>query len=216
MDKKLLRRKRGRPPQQSKIDIDHVLSIALRCYANKGYEGTRMNEIAEQAGCSKSLMNYHFNGKEDVWMQAVSKLGEKLHARYQRIEGYFKDLSGLVLMKALNRQFIYFSAEHPEFYKIVFHEMCNPSERTQWLLDEVLFPLHKMSELRMSTTKDGDDLLLGISHAHLFSLLIGAANVFFIHSYENKRLYGVDVFDEKEIERYADFVNQTVFARFEK
>jgi len=211
---KLPKRKPGRPANQAKLDLTKVLEVALQLFAQKGFDGTRVNEIAEKSGCSKSLMNYHFKTKEELWQKAVTQLGEKLAERYQGIEGYFKDLEGVALMKAFNRQFIYFSAEYPEFYKIIFHEMCNPSSRSKWLLDHILGPLHQMTEVRVREAVDGETVLANISSAHLFSLLIGAANVFFIHAYQNKQQYGINVFDQKEIEQYADFVNETVFARF--
>lgn len=211
----LVKRKRGRPASPEKLDLGKVLEVALQTFAQKGFDGTRVNEIAEKTGCSKSLMNYHFKTKEILWQKAVAQLGEKLAERYQNIQGYFKDLEGIALMKAYNRQFIYFSAEYPEFYKIVFHEMCNTSKRSAWLLKEILGPLHQMTEGQVRKSLNGNALLENISSAHLFSLLIGAANIFFIHAYQNKQMYGINVFDQKEIEQYADFVNETVFARFQ-
>ena len=125
-------------------------------------------------------------------------------------------LHGLPLMKALNRQFIYFSAEHPTFFKIVFHEMCAQTERTKWLLETILQPMHEVYEKGILGAKEYSGLIKGISSAHLASLVIGAGNIFFSHAYQIKHQYGINSFDKKEIERYADFVNETIFARFKK
>lgn len=211
------KRSRGRPSAQQKMDFDRILEVATKLFAQNGFEGTKMNAIAMQAGYNKSLMNYHFKGgKEELWKKAVSRLALKLHQRFQEIEGYFKDLEGLPLMKAFNRQFIYFSAENPEFYKIVFYEMGAPSQRSKWLLEEILQPIHQQFEERFYYTPKGKKLFVGITPAHYFSLVIGAANVFFIHAYQIENQYGINPFDKAEIERYADFVNETIYARFKQ
>ena len=38
--------------------------------------------------------------------------------------------------------------------------------------------------------------------------------MFFALSFQVKRQFGVDAFDKEEIDRYVDFVNETIFARF--
>ena len=151
-----------------------------------------------------------------MWKQAVSKLGNELLQHLQEIESYFKDLEGIPLMKAYNRQFIYFSAKRPEFFKIAFHEIGNESHRAEWLLDEILEPIHKQFSERVAT-KSGNQLdnLPISSGAHFHSIVLGAANIFFALSFQYKRQFGINSFDEVEIERYVDFVNETIFARFE-
>ena len=211
------KRKRGRPSSQQKIDFDKIFEVAANLFAKNGFEGTKMNAIAAETGYNKSLMNYHFKGgKEELWKKTVGAIALKLHQRFQEIEGYFKDLNGLPLMKALNRQFIYFSAEQPTFFKIVFHEMCTQTDRTKWLLDTVLQPMHEVYENGLLNAKEHSGLLEGIPPAHIASLTIGAGNIFFTHAFQFKHQYGINSFDKKEIERYADFVNETIFARFEK
>jgi len=141
-------------------------------------------------------------------------LGDELLQHLKEIESYFKDLDGIPLMKAYNRQFIYFSARRPEFFKIAFHEICNESLRAEWLLDEVLDPIHQQASVRVTDNIPTDTS--NISDAHFHSLSVGAANMFFSLSFQYKRQYGVDSFDKEEIDRYIDFVNDTIFARFEK
>ena len=210
-------RSKGRPSVNKEFDFEKVSDIAATFFANNGYEGTKLNAIAKEAGYAKSIMNYHFKGgKEELWKKVVTRLALKLHQRFNDIESYFKDLEGLQLMKAFNRQFIYFSAENPTFYKLVFHEMGAPSDRSKWLLEEILQPIHQSIEDQFYHSPKGKEILTNISPAHFFSLIIGAANVFFIHAYQIKNQYNINPFDKEAIEQYADFVNHTLFARFEQ
>ena len=210
------KKKRGRPKGTKQIDKTAILEMAIQEFANRGFDGARQRDIALAAGITNSLMNYHFDGKEDLWKQAVTNLGEKLKKRLTEVQSYFKDLEGLAALKAYSRQFIYFSAEHPEFYKVVFHEMCTKTERAKWLIETILAPLHQLTESENNASIDGKLVFRGYPIANLFSILIGAANVFFIHSFQMENMYAIHPFDKKEIEQHADIVIELVFAKFEK
>ena len=70
-----------------------LLDAARRTFAERGYAGTTIDEIAEAAGVSKGAYYFHFLSKEDVfvalineWARAVSKrleplAGDKLEFR---------------------------------------------------------------------------------------------------------------------------------------
>ncbi len=207
-------RKRGRPFANK--DLSVVLDAAAQVFSKKGFDGAQIKDISEQANFSTSLLHYHFKNKEDLWKQTVRKLGDELRRVLQNIESYFKDLSGIPLLKAYNRQFIYFSAKHPEFFKIVFHEIVNESHRAEWLMDEILDPLHAQFSSRVEMDKNQNSAILPDStKAHVHSMVVGAANIFFALSFQFKRQFGIDSFDTEEIEKYIDFVNSTLFAKYE-
>ena len=209
------KKKRGRPVGSKQIDKVAILNIAIQEFANKGFDGVRQRDIAKKAGITNSLMNYHFDSKEDVWKQAISQLGEKLKQRYAEIQGYFKDLEGLAALKAYTRQFIYFSAEHPEFYKVIFHEMCTETERADWLVDTILKPLHQVFGGTETNPQTGTETFNGFPVANISSIIIGAANVFFIHAFQMKKMYATDPFEKVEIEKHADIVIELLFAKFQ-
>ena len=45
------------------------------------------------------------------------------------------------------------------------------------------------------------------------AILLGAANTFFIHSFQMEHMYGINPFDEAEIEKHADIVIDLIYAR---
>lgn len=212
---KLPIKKRGRPIGSKQINIVAILNIAIQEFANKGFDGVRQRDIAKKAGITNSLMNYHFDSKEDLWQQAVLQLGEKLKKRLLEIQGYFKDLEGIAALKAYTRQFIYFSAEHPEFYKVVFHEMCTQTERADWLIDTILSPLHQAFGGSETNLQSDVEEFKGYPIANISSIIIGAANVFFIHAFQMKKMYDTNPFEKEEIEKHADIVIDLLFAKFQ-
>ena len=45
-----------------------LLAAAGECFACKGYAGTTVRDITERAGCNVSAVNYHFGGKQNVYV----------------------------------------------------------------------------------------------------------------------------------------------------
>lgn len=210
------KKKRGRPVASKQINKVVILEIAIQEFANNGFDGARQKEIAQRAGISNSLMNYHFESKEALWREATLQMGDKLKNRIEETHKYLKDLKGLDALKAFTRQFIYFSAEHPEFYKIIFHEMCTKTDRASWLVNNILAPLHGIFDNANAVEVDGKLSFEGVPVANLSSIIIGAANTFFIHAFQMDLMYGVQPFDKKEIEQHTDIVIDLVFAKFDK
>ena len=171
--------------------------------------------IAEKAGIANSLMNYHFESKDDLWKQCVMQLGKRLEKRNAEVQAYFKDLHGIAALKAYTRQFIYFSAEHPEFYKVIFHEMCTQTDRADWLVETILRPLHDVFGGSQVSKASGKEEFRGIPSANISSIIIGASNVFFIHAFQMKKMYNTDPFEKDEIEKHADIVLDILFSKFE-
>ena len=209
------KRKRGRPVSRKQLDISFVIDVAIEVFAEKGFDGAQLKEIAERAGVSKSLMTYHFQGKEDLWEKSVSSLGKLLSDRLHEVGSYFKDLEGLMRMKAYTRQFIYFCAEYPEFYKILSHEICVNSERSVWLFKTILKPIYDFGDMLLKNAAEEGSPVGKVPVANMASIIMGAANTFFIHANQIRALYGIDVFTRDEIEKHADIVNEMIFGNLE-
>lgn len=45
---------------------DRIIHAAVALFSEKGYDGTRVNEIADMAGVNKALIYYYFKNKEDI------------------------------------------------------------------------------------------------------------------------------------------------------
>src|SRR6202167_947492 len=62
----------GQEPRQQWLDTDR------RIFAERGFEGTSIEEIAAQAGVSKPVVYEHFGGKEGLYAVVVDREVERL------------------------------------------------------------------------------------------------------------------------------------------
>lgn len=61
--------------------VTAIVEAAEACFSRAGYTGASMREIAERAGVSKSLLHYHFQSKEHLFVEVQIRFYERLGAR---------------------------------------------------------------------------------------------------------------------------------------
>tara|TARA_B110000091_G_scaffold20240_1_gene19178 strand:+ start:3176 stop:3874 length:699 start_codon:yes stop_codon:yes gene_type:complete len=201
----LIKRKRGRPSDKKGIDRSVILKIALKEFSKHGYGGVSINKISNHCGVNDSLLHYHFGNKEDLWKKAV---GTAFEAYLKESVATFKMLKNLSLKdtaKTLARQFIYYNSKFPELYLVIVHEMTQESSRSDWLVENVLEPLTaKTSHLHKLLVSKG--LMEDYPIPNLTTIFFSAANSIFLFNYQMKKQFGIDSFDEKEVEKHADII----------
>ncbi|MET8178627.1 helix-turn-helix domain-containing protein [Streptomyces sp. NPDC005336] len=65
--------RRAPAPEERKLDPERsrrlLLEAAKEEFAQKGYAGARVQDIADRAGLNKQLINYYFGGKEGLYKE---------------------------------------------------------------------------------------------------------------------------------------------------
>lgn len=82
-----LRRGRGRPALHdgTSVDDETCLRAALEAFADNGFEGTSVREVARRLGISHGLLNAKFGTKNALWTAAVSYGLDLLHAKMSEL-----------------------------------------------------------------------------------------------------------------------------------
>lgn len=63
-----------------------ILESALELFAEKGFKGTSINEIAKSAGISKGLAYNYFKDKKEIMVSVFTLLAEEIGTLYTDIE----------------------------------------------------------------------------------------------------------------------------------
>ena len=125
-------RRRGRPfaDAASAVPEERVLHLAFEHFAEYGYEGTAVRELAKRLGVSHNLLNVRFGSKAELWRRAVdwrvARFGAPVLAVFDRA-----DLAPEGKLRLLVHRFCGWAAENPGFISISFAE----GRRDTWRLD---------------------------------------------------------------------------------
>ncbi|MGQ0623658.1 MAG: TetR/AcrR family transcriptional regulator [Sporichthyaceae bacterium] len=57
----------------SRYDVDRLLDVAARVFAERGYDGTSMEQLAAAAGITKSSIYHHVSGKEELLARSLDR-----------------------------------------------------------------------------------------------------------------------------------------------
>jgi len=69
-----------------KPSVQRIVRAAGACFGRKGYVGASMMEIAHEAGVSKSLLHYHFESKEHLFLEVQLLLCTELLHRVEALD----------------------------------------------------------------------------------------------------------------------------------
>lgn len=132
-----------RQPRQrdSAATRELLLSTAISEFAEKGYAGARVDEIAKRAGVNKQLLYHHFGNKDDLYRVALERVYSEIRQKEQALD--LGNLSPVEAMRTLVGYSFDYLVEHPEFIKLVSDENAQgaPHAAKSEQLAEMHWPL---------------------------------------------------------------------------
>lgn len=189
---------------------DRILDAALDLFSERSFEGATTREIAALAGVTQPLLNYHFSSKDELWRAAASRLFEALNAAMSERAQGLRGVDDLTTARLLVREFVFFSAAHPQLHRIITQECKSDGPRMDWLVEHYTRPLYETTvALFERLVKAG--LAPAIPAPHIYYLLTGAGPTMFVLGPECRRLTGIDPTSPEVIEAHADAVCLLLF-----
>jgi TetR/AcrR family transcriptional regulator len=70
---------------QGKTRKEEILDVATRLFAERGYEGTSINDVAEKVGMRKASLFYHFATKDALYEAALERLVARVQLALEAI-----------------------------------------------------------------------------------------------------------------------------------
>jgi AcrR family transcriptional regulator len=202
---------RARTPRPSADGTrERILAAALDLFSEVSFDGARTRDIAARAGVTQGSVNYHFSSKDELWRAAVdglfAELGEALDGRAAGLRG----VDALTTAKLLIREFIFFSATHPQLHRIITQECKNDGPRMDWMVERHIRPRYEQTTALFTQLVKGGHVP-DIPVEHLYYILTGAGPTMFVLAPECLRLSGVDPQAPDVVEAHADAVLSLLF-----
>ena len=109
-------------PRPARVSPDHILAVAAREFAERGFAGARVDRIASRAGVNKAMLYYHFKSKQRLYRTLLRRMfsaaAERLRAIATSSDPPPKKLDAAIAgMAAL-------IAEHSPFAAIMLREVA--------------------------------------------------------------------------------------------
>ncbi|MDH2911387.1 HTH-type transcriptional regulator RutR [Kosakonia sp. HypNH10] len=97
-----------------------ILSAALEVFSRLGFHGARVEQVADQAGVSKTNLLYYFPSKEALYVAVLRQL---LDVWLAPLRAFRSDLQPLAAIKEYIRLKLEVSRDHPQASRLFCHEM---------------------------------------------------------------------------------------------
>ena len=109
------------PPELAREREEAILGAARRVLAVKGYEATRIQDVADVMGIAKGTIYLYFRSKEELYWAALRAGLAELHLRSEQAMARESDVEAK-LRTFVSTRLQYFD-EHRDFFRVYFGSM---------------------------------------------------------------------------------------------
>ncbi|ODA40587.1 TetR/AcrR family transcriptional regulator [Desulfosporosinus sp. BG] len=109
--------------QRSEESRARILNSATKIFAEKGLDGSRIDEIAEDAGINKRMLYHYYGSKEDLYVEVLRYNYHKIYAVGKNAFNLGHDPKENVTRAV--RAYFYFLAENESFVRLISWEALN-------------------------------------------------------------------------------------------
>ena len=153
---------------------EKILNAAKRVFENKGMDGARMQEIADEAKINKSLLHYYYRSKqllfEAVFKTAFNKLAPQINKIFNTDESIFEKI------KNFSDNYTSFMIKHPYLPNFILQELNRNPDFVKELISTKSFPsIEKFQDQIRDAVKKGE--IRPIESEQLFINIL-ALNIF--------------------------------------
>lgn len=111
-----------------------IIEAAGEIFTKRGFHGTRMQDIADEAGINKALLHYYYRSKDKLFEEIFKHVVGEVVSRI--IEILDKELPFEEKIRIFIDTYISILQKHPKFPALIIHEINHNPERVQQIFTE--------------------------------------------------------------------------------
>ncbi len=116
------------PPRQRDAERTRaeILDVATQEFADRGYAGARVDEIAAKTSTTKRMIYYYFGGKEQLYVAVLERAYKRIRSLEQQLD--VEHLDPVQAVRELACLTFDHHEAHPEFIRLVSIENIHRAE----------------------------------------------------------------------------------------
>ena len=198
-----------RPPDTR----DRVLVVAQALFAERGYRGTSLRDIAKRIGIKAPSLLHHFPSKQQLYLAVLDKMFESLEDAANAI-AWGKGSRQNRMRQAVGNA-IDFIAGHSDFVRIMWKEMADESGVGRQVLKRRLPPLFSTAVNFIFRGQREGEFRSEVDPLHFMWSLNSITIGYFTTAAMLRRLWNMNLLETAMIERrkreVIDMVERTLF-----
>jgi TetR/AcrR family transcriptional regulator len=123
--------------ENDKLTEEKIFEAATDVFIEKGMDGARMQDIANQAGINKALLHYYYRTKEKLFTSVFEMIARKIFKKFSPV--FDDNLSLEDKIRFFFKEHITFLQENPRLPGFILNEVNRHPERIKKLLASVDF-----------------------------------------------------------------------------
>jgi TetR/AcrR family transcriptional regulator len=154
---------------------DRILDAAEDIFSHKGFDGTKVQEIASAAGVNKAMLYYYFKDKDDL---LIAVIGRIIKGIGDAIPRYFAGNENTVEnIEAFLDFYIEYLAKNRAFVRLMAWEMLS-GRHVQAIARDYIIPMFSLMRQKIIESV-AQQLIRDVSPEHTVFSVVGM-NVFYI------------------------------------
>jgi TetR/AcrR family transcriptional regulator len=192
---------------------DRVLQVAQALFAERGYRGTSLRDIAKRIGIKAPSLLHHFPSKQQLYIAVLDRMFETIEDRANAIA--WGRESPQDRMREAVADAIDFIATRPDFVRIMWKEMADESGVGRPVLKRRLPPLFSIAVNFIFRGQREGAFRAEVDPLHFMWSLNSITLGYFTTAAQIRRLWNMNLLEPAMIERrkreVIDMVERTLF-----
>lgn len=178
---------------------DLILQTAMQVFIDKGWYGTKMQEIADRAGINKALLHYYYRSKEKLYAKIFEQ--QIWQAVYNIFKLFDEQLSFAEFLKKFIDNYMQLLTRNPKIPMFILRELSEGGKIVQSILQKLIesgkFSVTKPLTIIKNAMDRGE--IVEMDPRQVLITVVGSCVFFFVAEPIIKALFiNLDTFDRNK------------------
>lgn len=193
------------------MSTEAVLDAALQAFADRGFDGTSVREVARSLGVSHNLIPQRIGSKDELWLAAVDRGFAQLALALAEVVNEMAQGDDLATLRALVVRFVEVGGQRPALLRVIQQEAASPGPRFDHLFSTYIDPVRIFGADLMARLREAGRLRTDSVGLMYFFMTHGAGGPLSLPAMAERFGIGIDPDDPDAIRRHAEAAVDVLF-----